>query len=352
MIVTDDVPQLSFTEIQEILHEHQYHVKHSLGAGRHGSVFLVHSDRYNQDFCIKRIQQSELKYDNHTKNEAATLVRLYHPNIISMYEFFFDETQTILYMVLEYCSGGSLKDLIEREGPIRPPKLYSICFQIINALLHCHEQNIAHRDIKPANILLDNYGRPKLADFGLSKKLEKGESLNSFAGSRPYMAPEVISRQSVDPFLADIWSLGVTFYTIAFGKLPWSSCNEVEMDMAIKLGVFSFPSYAEPAFCQLISSMVVVNPSKRKPLTQLLGSPVFDGIQKHNYAGIRPMYQFGSQVLSHQRPYSTVPASLSHNKILSSQNHLKKKYLVKPDAKQKSLISQPFKYRKSSFLLN
>ncbi|KAH0793007.1 CAMK family protein kinase [Histomonas meleagridis] len=332
--------QISLTEIEEVLPEHHYHFKRPVGAGGFGSVFLVHSARYNQDFCIKRIKHPISAFDE-TKNEATTLIKLCHPNIISMYEFFFDEARTHLYIVLEYCSGGSLKDFIEKEGPIKPPKLYSYCYQIIKALLYCHEQNVAHRDIKPANILLDNYGRPKLADFGLSRKLTKGEVVNSCAGSRPYMAPEVITRQNADPFLADIWSLGITFYTIAFGKLPWATQKIEELEMAIQVGIFNFPSCADPLFCKLIHSMTAVNPSKREPLAKLLRSPLFEGVQKYSYASLCHSSrgpENRDQVMN-RRSLSVLPAAVSYNRISNRVN----KFLVKkPEIKQNTMLPKTF----------
>ncbi|KAH0785356.1 CAMK family protein kinase [Histomonas meleagridis] len=332
-------PQITLTEIQEILPEHHYHFTRAIGVGGFGSVFLVRSDKYNQDFCIKRIKQKEPAFDQ-TKNEAETLIRLCHPNIISMYEFFFDETRTYLYIVLEYCKGGSLKDLVQKEGPIKPPKLYSYCYQIMNALFHCHEQNVAHRDIKPANILLDSYGRTKLADFGLSKKFEKGEVLKSCAGSRPFMAPEIINGQNNDPFLADIWSLGITFYTIAFGKLPWKVHDVDEMENAISLGIFTFPSYAEPGFCQLIRSMTAVNPKKREPLAKLLRSPIFDSIKKYNYSSL-PQTQ---SERSYRKSTSFLPSSVSHNRIISNRINNNSFLLKKPEVKRTPVIPKIFPF--------
>ncbi|KAH0790710.1 CAMK family protein kinase [Histomonas meleagridis] len=326
--------------MQQILPEHHYHFKRVIGAGGFGSVFLVHSDKYNQEFCIKRINQPKLKHDE-TKNEATTLVRLCHPNIISMYEFFFDDPHLNLYIVLEYCGGGSLKDLIEKEGPIRPPKLYSYCYQIMKALLYCHEQNVAHRDIKPENILLDNYGRPKLADFGLSKKLGKGEKVNSYTGSRPFMAPEIISRQNTDPFLADIWSLGITFYTIAFGKLPWNVRTNEELDVAIQLGSIAFPSYADARFCILIRSMTAINPAKREPLSKLIRSPLFDEIQKHNYSALYPSNKRPNKDLSYRKQSLYIPMTASHGRFIYRYNN---NLCVsnKPKLKQESQLQKTF----------
>ncbi|KAH0789546.1 CAMK family protein kinase [Histomonas meleagridis] len=312
------VPKINLAEIQEILPEHNYRFKRFVGVGGFGSVFLVRSEKYNQDFCVKIIKQEESEF-NTTKNEATTLIRLCHPNIISMYEFFFDSTHTSLYIVLEYCRGGSLRDLIEKEGPIRPPKLYSYCYQILKALLHCHEQNIAHRDISPANILLDNYGRPKLADFGLSKKIKKGKSLKSFAGSLPFMAPEIISRQNTDPFLADIWSLGITFYFLAFGRLPWAVRGMDELEFAIKSGVITFPPSADSEFCRLIRAMTTINPARREPITKLLRYPIFESIKKYSYSAMCSSRSNTEKPLSQR---IGVPPSFSNNKILSNRYHL------------------------------
>ena len=149
----------------------------------------------------------------------------------------------------------------------------------------------------------------------MSKRLEKGEIFNSFAGSQPFMAPEIINRQNIDPFLADIWSLGITFYTIAFGKLPWTANNNEELDMVIKIGIFSFPSYAETAFCNLIRSMTAVNPSKRESLFKLLRSPIFDNIQKYNYTALCSLPSEYSVNVNHRRSLSIIPSSISHGRL-------------------------------------
>ncbi|KAH0787489.1 CAMK family protein kinase [Histomonas meleagridis] len=331
-------PQISLTEIQEVLPEHHYHFVRTIGSGGFGSVFLVHSDKYSQCFCIKRIKLAE-SMSGETKNEAATLRRLCHPNIISMYEFFFNNARTNLYIVLEYCGGGSLRELIEKEGPIRPPKLYSYCYQIMKALLYCHDQSVAHRDIKPGNILLDNYGRPKLADFGLSKKVEKGKTTKDCAGSRPYMAPEILNCQNSDPFLADIWSLGITFYTMAFGRLPWIYRNNEELEMSIKTGIISFPSYADKEFCQLIRSMTSINPSKRESLSKLIRSPIFENIQKYNYSSVCPLRKASTENVL-RRVFLT--PTKSKTKIVRQRINNKSDFLKKPEMKQGAVLQKTF----------
>ncbi|KAH0795454.1 CAMK family protein kinase [Histomonas meleagridis] len=335
------ITPISLNEIRELLPEHHYHYVRPINSGGFGSVFLVRSEKYNQEFCIKRIHQPNLSF-NETKNEATTLIELCHPNIISMYEFFFDESHTSLYIVLEHCNGGSLKDIIEKEGPIKPPKLYSFCYQIMNALLYCHERNIAHRDIKPANILLDNYGRPKLADFGLSKKIEKGKTLQSYVGSLPFMAPEIICRDNIDPFLADIWALGITFFVIAFGRLPWRVQNNEELEAAIRTGILSFPSCADTEFCRLIRAMTAVNPMKRESLQKLLCSPIFQNIQKYECAKLSSSVLKSTDNVLHRRSSSGVSPVVSQKEIIYKRINNKSYFQKRPGLKKTVALKETF----------
>lgn len=269
-----------------------------IGKGGFASVFLIFSNQYNLNFVVK-VSDYKGSRKNPSQdfdlNEINNLINLNHPNIINMYKYFTDEYY--LYIVLEYCEGGSLDDLIKQNGPVRPPTLYNYCYQILTALKHCHDLQVSHCDIKPANVLIDKNKRLKLADFGLSKgfspKLMSKDTSNSdtkkhfigkngqiltknFAGSKPYMSPELIQLTAYDPFKADIWSLGVTFYQLATGHLPWNTYDLKEMRMSITMGVFSFQNTKlPPAFCNIIHRMLEVKPTKRATLEWLLEQSIF-----------------------------------------------------------------------------
>jgi serine/threonine protein kinase len=109
------------------------------------------------------------------KEEFEVLKKLVHPNIINLYSLLSIDQKD--FLVLEYCSEGSLQQLIEKNGPIRPPKLYLYCSQLLSAVSYLHQNKIAHLDIKPSNILLDTYGRLKLADFGISEYADHSKKL-------------------------------------------------------------------------------------------------------------------------------------------------------------------------------
>lgn len=299
----EEEPQsLDLNVIRETLSLNGYTYLRPVGKGGFSSVFLVFSNQYGLEFVVKvsnyrgsRKKQAQGS-DEFDQTEINHLINLNHPNIIDMYKYFTDDHY--LYIILEYCQGGSLKDLIEKNGRIRSCNLYNYCHQIITALKHCHDLQIAHNDIKPANVLIDKNQRLKLADFGLSKGFspnliypntnnrsnmtdhsigKNGQILiKKFGGSKPYMAPELLNHSAYDPFKADIWSLGVTFYELATGHLPRKTTDFSQMHLQISVGIFSFDNIKLPSpFCQAIHKMLDVNPLKRPNIDWLLEQPIF-----------------------------------------------------------------------------
>ena len=268
--------------LKKILLEHQYTYVKEIGKGSFGRVILVTSLKYqSRDFVVKVIPSNpnlKVSYKD-TEHEASVLIKLCQPNIISMYEFFADDERKDLFIVLEYCQGGSIQEMIDKNGPIKMPLIMTYAEQVIKALAYCHAHNVAHRDIKPANILIDNYGRLKLADFGLSMRFGNNESNRptTFAGSKAYMAPEILQKiPNSDPFLADIWSLGITLYTMGVGTTPWPD-DTSKIDLAVRMGMLTFPPDLDIRLIKLIKSMVVTNPNKRASLQEILNDPLFGG---------------------------------------------------------------------------
>jgi serine/threonine protein kinase len=165
--------------LDSILEAHGLQFSRLIGQGATSRVFLCGSLRYKgEQFVIKRIDRS--KADNIRTQEWAVLQRLSNPHIVKLYVIFEDEQ--FFYLVLEYCSGGSLMDWVESSGPLKGAELYSVCPDIIMGLEKCHSRNVAHRDIKPQNILIGHNGLAKLADFGLSEVVAPGEQSSRFLG--------------------------------------------------------------------------------------------------------------------------------------------------------------------------
>ena len=120
--------------------------------------------KYNEIFCVKAIEILEDKKGLTTSfdSEFQTLVKIIHPNIITLYDYF--KSDHYIYLILEYCPNGSLFDIMTKRGePFSGQELISIIRQVLQAINYIHSIGIAHRDIKSHNILMDSRNRPKLA---------------------------------------------------------------------------------------------------------------------------------------------------------------------------------------------
>jgi serine/threonine protein kinase len=193
--------------------------------------------------------------------EVKSLSKVYHPHVINIYEQFTDDKH--LYIVLEYCPGGSTLDYLKTNKVVPECLLLEWMRQTVDALCKCHSRGISHRDIKPSNILLDEHNRIKLADFGLSFSGEKRQMLMRFGGSLPYSAPEILSGKKHDPFKADIWSLGITFYVLAFSRLPYNPSTEEELKYQILSSIIEVPETHNPSISKVIRLMLNRNPDYR-----------------------------------------------------------------------------------------
>ncbi len=215
-------------------HEQRYDVQSQLGQGGMGQVDLALDRRLRRLVAIKRIrldiQHCEVIVSRFVA-EATALASLPHPNIVQIYDFGQDAQG--LYLVMEYLAGGSLADLLRRQGPLTETQVLDYLLPLCDALRVAHEAGIVHRDIKPGNVLLSQDGRPKLTDFGLVKMLRQATELEQSQlplpsitvtgvalGTVDYMPPE--QRQALGHVDArsDIWSLAATAYELLTGQGP------------------------------------------------------------------------------------------------------------------------------------
>lgn len=250
------------------LSDHGYELITPIGSGSFSSVFLCQCVKYNHLFAVKRVSKEEF-----VDHEVDALISLIHPNIVKLYLTFSNDN--FQYLVMEYCKNGTIKEMNKLEKN----KFIFYAKQLLEVLHYCHSQKIAHRDIKPENIFLDEYDRAKLGDFGLACKFKNQELSNSKCGSLMFAAPEILSTSEFDPFKADIWALGITFYYMATGHYPFSDQHiDTLRDSILSGQVFFTDEDVNPKIQYLIKKMTSKDPMFRPTADQLLKFPLFSKI--------------------------------------------------------------------------
>jgi serine/threonine protein kinase len=209
--------------VGKTIHE-RYQVLEHLGRGGLAVIYRAYDLKLDRYVAIKALSE-HLRHDQNFvsrfQRESEALTRLHHPNIMSLVEV--GEEQDAPYMVMEYLSGDSLEHKLQglNGRPMLLAEAISIAAQVASALEHAHAQGIVHLDIKPTNILLVEYGRVLLMDFGMSNAVG-GEQTNALLGTPAYMAPEQAFGGKAD-HRSDIYSLGVVFYQMVTGRVPFEA---------------------------------------------------------------------------------------------------------------------------------
>jgi len=239
-------------------------VKSILGKGSFGEVYLVVHRKTNESYAMKVLQKSKIMGRNlvrYALTERNVLSYIRHPFIVSLHFAF--QTSAYLVLVQEFCPGGNLQQLIQKERKLKEPlaRLYSA--ELLLALEHLHERNIIYRDLKPDNVVLDIRGHVLLIDFGLSKEgVNDARGATSFCGSVAYLAPEMLRRRG-HGHTVDLYGLGVVLYEMITGMPPFFCNDREQLFHNIQHGKLRFSSTMSPVAFNLIESLMDRDPFKR-----------------------------------------------------------------------------------------
>ena len=213
--------------------------------------------------AIKIMSKNQIKEKNdkiRIEKEINIQKKLHHQNIVQQYAII--ETESKIYIISEYCSGGELFDYIVSKRKLYEVEACRIYQQLISGLEYLHKQRICHRDLKPENLLFDSKHNLKIADFGLSNDYHKGK-LSTPCGSPCYAAPEMVTGKKYSGSSVDIWSSGIVLYTMVCGFLPFEDDNQNILFGKIAKGLFSLPSFLSQSCKDLLKKILVTDPNKR-----------------------------------------------------------------------------------------
>jgi serine/threonine protein kinase len=203
-----------------------------LGRGGFGAVYLAQHPRLDLQVAVKYMQIGDKTQAADIARETAILTSLSHPNIVRIHDTFkYDDYQLIM---MEFVKGGTLVSNLERVGRLDLPTALAAITQVADALTYIHNKQILHLDLKPANILLDpqeNAPLPRfvLTDFGISRLTRPGKDVSVVSGTPAYMSPEQFGFGDSNPdHRSDIYQLGMIFYQLVVGTLPFAGGGIVE----------------------------------------------------------------------------------------------------------------------------
>lgn len=205
-----------------------YELQERIGIGGFGVVYRAYQKLIGREVAIKIILPEYANKPDFIRRfevEAQLIARLEHPHIVPLYDYWREPSGA--YLVMRWLRGGSIQELIKRQGAIDLATISRILTQISEALMVAHRQGVVHRDLKPENILLDVEGNAYLSDFGIAKDLSENQAItqnNAILGSPAYLSPEQIKGESVTA-QSDIYAMGIVLYEMLTGKRPYEATS-------------------------------------------------------------------------------------------------------------------------------
>ncbi|PKO83502.1 MAG: serine/threonine protein kinase [Betaproteobacteria bacterium HGW-Betaproteobacteria-11] len=205
----------------------RYEIEKELGKGAMGVVYMGRDPKINRVVAIKTMALAQEFDEDELADvkqrffrEAETAGRLNHPNIVTMFDA--GEEHDLAYIAMEFLKGKDLVPYTKPDQLMPLPRALSIVARVADALSYAHENHVVHRDIKPANIMYEpESDQVKVTDFGIARITDSSKTKTGMVlGTPSYMSPEQLAGKKIDG-RSDLFSLGVTLYQLASGKLPF-----------------------------------------------------------------------------------------------------------------------------------
>ena len=300
----------SFEKYVGQVFDKRYRILKVIGIGGMAVVFEAMDMLMRRNVAVKMLKDdinNDVQSVKRFINESKAVAMLSHPNIVNIYDVSVKDDRK--YIVMELVDGITLKNYILKKGVLSFHEVISITEQILMALEHAHSKGIVHRDIKPQNIMMLKNGSVKVADFGIAK-LPNAETVtmtDKAIGTVFYISPEQASGKQIDR-RSDIYSLGVTMYEMATGKLPFVADSPVSVAIMQVKNTPRPPRELNPTIPvgleQVILGAMEKNPDNRfqsasqmlRHIAQLKSNPHTVFKMQHSETAVQPSQQQSGQM--------------------------------------------------------
>ncbi|CAG9802516.1 unnamed protein product [Chironomus riparius] len=235
-----------------------FHFLTVLGKGSFGKVFLAELKNTSYYYAVKCLKKDVVLEDDDVEctliERKVLALGTRHPYLCHLFCTF--QTDSHLFFVMEYLTGGDLMFHIQQSGRFTEKRARFYAAEIVSGLKFLHRKGIIYRDLKLDNVLLDHDGHVRLADFGMCKlEIYLDKTADSFCGTPDYMPPEIIKglhyNQSVD-----YWSFGVLLYEMLIGQSPFSGCDEDELFWSICNEIPWYPHFLSKESLKILQSLL------------------------------------------------------------------------------------------------
>lgn len=246
----------------------RYQINGFIGEGGMSRVWRALDQNTGKYVAIKVLREEYSEDESFIRRfdrEAQAASRMSHPNIVNLLDVGVEDDGT-RYLVMEYVQGKTLKRFIQESGALRPEIASQIIIRVLAALQHAHQNGVVHRDIKPQNILIDKEGTVKVADFGIARMANAqtvNQSDENVMGSVYYFSPEQARGAAVDA-RSDIYSVGVVFYEMLTGRVPFTGDTPVAIAMQHLQTPPTPPNEVNPSVSSALD-FVVLHAMEKKP---------------------------------------------------------------------------------------
>ena len=326
----------------------RYEIIKTIGEGGMANVYLAYDTILDRRVAVKVLRgdlSNDEKFVRRFQREALSASSLSHPNIVEMYDV--GEDNGIYYIIMEYIEGKTLKQLIKKRGALTLSEAIDIMLQITDGISEAHNSYIIHRDLKPQNIMIKEDGSIKITDFGIAMALNSTQltQTNSVMGSVHYLPPEQASGKG-STIRSDIYSMGILFYELLTGTLPFKGDNAVEI--ALKQMRDKIPSVRKknPAIPQSVENVIIKatakNPKNRYSDSKEMHADLLtvlndDRISEPKYEFKYPEHEVDENTAVLNKVKEKTEEKLEENKEVKEKIKEEVEEIVKPKTEEEEL---------------